>query len=101
MRPERLYLADILDAADSIDRFLIGVDREAFRHDDLRQSAVLASHTNVPWPQAAGLRNMAVHEYFSVDWKIIWTTAAEDIPRLREQIADLVAQSDTGDAETA
>lgn len=42
MRPERLYLVDILTAADAIMRFLEGVSREAFMHDELRQSAVFA-----------------------------------------------------------
>ena len=41
MRREGLYLSDIVDAADAIERFISGVDREAFLRDDLRQSAVL------------------------------------------------------------
>jgi len=41
MRPEVLYLTDIVEAADSIATFLNGVEREAFLTDELRQSAVL------------------------------------------------------------
>jgi uncharacterized protein with HEPN domain len=40
MRPEILYLADIVEAAGAIARFLTGVEREAFLKDELRQSAV-------------------------------------------------------------
>lgn len=41
MRPERLYLVDMLMAADAIMRFLEGMNREAFVHDELRQSAAV------------------------------------------------------------
>ena len=41
MRPEELYLADILQAADAVQRFIQGVERHDFFGDDLRQSAVL------------------------------------------------------------
>jgi len=68
MRPERLYLADIVEAADAIGRFLEGISREAFMQDELRQSAVLQKlivigeaaarlprtftkqHPEIPWP---------------------------------------------------
>jgi uncharacterized protein with HEPN domain len=41
MRSEELYLTDIVDAADAIARFVRGVEREDFCHDELAQSAVL------------------------------------------------------------
>lgn len=41
MRPERLYLTDIVEAAAAINRFLTNVDRQTFMADELRQSAVL------------------------------------------------------------
>lgn len=108
MRPERLYLTEILEAADAIGRFLAPVASEDFLNDELRQSAVLQKfiligeaaarlplafrngHTEIAWANAIGLRNIAVHEYFSVDWSIIWLTAQDDIPTLRAEIAKLL-----------
>ncbi|MFN3919516.1 MAG: hypothetical protein ACK4JF_04420 [Methylohalobius sp.] len=43
MRPERLYLTDIVEAADAIERFLRGISQ-------------------VPWPDIVAFRNIAVHE---------------------------------------
>jgi uncharacterized protein with HEPN domain len=40
MRRERLYLLDILEAADSIREFLNGVEEASFLQDDLLRSAV-------------------------------------------------------------
>ena len=109
MRPEVLYLTDIVEAADAIARFLDDVPRGSFLDDDLRQSAVLQKlavigeaaarlpagfrdrHPDVAWPQAIGLRNVAVHAYFSVDWETIWITAMHDVPNLRSQVAAILA----------
>jgi uncharacterized protein with HEPN domain len=40
MRSEKLYLNDIVEAADAIARFLNDVSRDDFLTDELRQSAV-------------------------------------------------------------
>lgn len=109
MRPEILYLTDMVEAADAIARFLDDVERGAFLNDELRQSAVLqklivigeaaahltaefhARHSNVEWRDVVGFRNFAVHEYFSVNWEIVWLTATQDVPLLRERTAAILA----------
>ncbi|MBC7237941.1 MAG: DUF86 domain-containing protein [Chloroflexi bacterium] len=108
MRPERLYLLDIVAAAEAISRFLHDVEPEQFMRDELRQSAVLQklivigeaaarlpkdftqAHPEIPWGDIAGFRNIAVHEYFAVDWRIVWVTATQDVPMLRQAIARLL-----------
>lgn len=46
MRSERLYLSDIVEAADAIERFLRDLpDEESFYADELHQSAVLQKLT--------------------------------------------------------
>jgi len=45
MRPDTLYLRDIVEAADAIERFLIDVEEGGFRHDEVRQSAVVQKLT--------------------------------------------------------
>ena len=41
MRREELYLTDIVEAADAIQQFLAGVQRDTFLQDELLRSAVL------------------------------------------------------------
>jgi uncharacterized protein with HEPN domain len=41
MRTEKLYLTDIVEAAEAIDRFLHDWERDHFLTDDLHQSAML------------------------------------------------------------
>ena len=40
MRPEKLYLVDILDEADAIQRFIEPISEDEFFRDELRQSGV-------------------------------------------------------------
>ncbi len=109
MRTEALYLDDIVNAADSIARFLNGLEKENFLGDELRQSAVLQKlivigeaasrlsadfrtrHAGIEWPDIVGLRNIAVHQYFGVSWETVWNTATLDVPILHEQIAAILA----------
>ncbi len=109
MRHDQLYLADILQAADAIERFLQGVTEEDFMVDELRQSAVLqklmiigeaaarlspefkAQHPQIEWRDIIAFRNIAVHAYFAVDWRIVWITAIQDAPHLAEQIAEITS----------
>lgn len=123
MRPDNLYLADIVEASDAIARFLADFDEESyFLVDELRQSAVLQKlivigeaaarispevrerHTKVPWADIIGFRNIVVHVYFSVDWSIVWVTATRDVPRLRrqiEQILEIIAVNDEASQDAA
>jgi uncharacterized protein with HEPN domain len=45
----------------------------------------------VPWLDIVGLRNILVHEYFGIHWPLVWQTAVDHAPVLRNQIADILA----------
>ena len=115
MRPEKLYLIDIIDAEDAIQRFCEPVGEEQFLRYELRQSAVLqklivigeaaarlpsdfrGSHKEIEWEDIVGFRNIAVHEYFAILWQIVWNTAIEDVPNLRKKIQTILTDEFQGD----
>ncbi len=108
MRSDALYLADILDAIEAIERFVTGFDEARFLADELVQSAVLQKLSiigeaaaklsdatrdrlpEIPWKEIIGFRNIAVHAYFSVDWRIVLVTVADDLPMLKRFVDVLV-----------
>ena len=108
MRREILYLNDIVEAADALERFTAGRTRDEFEADDLFRSAVIfklivigeaaarvspevrGRHSHVAWQDIVGLRNIAVHGYFSLNLATIWATATQDAPVLRRQIAEIL-----------
>jgi uncharacterized protein with HEPN domain len=33
-----------------------------------------------------GMRNKMIHEYFDVDWDVVWATVKNELPQLKQQI---------------
>jgi uncharacterized protein with HEPN domain len=53
--------------------------------------AVRNQYPEVPWRDLTAPRNLAVHDYFAVEWPLVWTIAREDVPRLGEQFRAILA----------
>ena len=51
-------------------------------------------HGAIEWRTIVGLRNVAVHEYFSVSWTTIWSTCRDDVPLLRAQVEAALQDAD-------
>ncbi len=114
MRREELYLRDIVEAAESVARFISGLDRTAFQQSDLVRSAVAyqlsvigeaaahvqeevrSRHPRVPWPKIVAFRNIIVHAYFGIDWDEVWRAANRECPELKGQIKS-VLEAEFGD----
>ena len=45
---------------------------------------------DVPWKDIVGFRNIAIHAYFSVDWKVVWVAATKDAPALQKMVQDVL-----------
>jgi len=104
MRPDRLFLLDIVEAGDAIVGHIGGRDREALLADRTARAAVLHEltvigeaaarvssetqdrHREIPWPEIVAFRNVVIHEYFGLSWPIIWVTATEDVPDLQAKV---------------
>ena len=107
-RDERLYLSDIVTAIDRILEYT-AAGRQAFLDDRLTQDAVVRNieiigeavrnlsnatrqaNPHVPWSKIVGTRDRVIHGYFRVDLDIIWEVVATELPRLRSQVAALLA----------
>jgi uncharacterized protein with HEPN domain len=110
MRNEKLYLVDIVEAAEAIERFVASLEWDDFLRDDLRQSAVLQKltvigeaaarlpqsfrdqHPEIEWRDIIAFRNILVHSYFSVKLPIIWEAVTQDVPDLREKVVHILTQ---------
>lgn len=107
------YLGHILEAIERIERYTLDMDVVAFLNNLLVQDAVIrnfeiigeasnniekhypefaAEHPELPLAFAYQMRNAIAHGYFKVDFEIVWRTIHRDLPRLAQQVRELVEQ---------
>ena len=46
----------------------------------------------IEWNTLKAVRNILVHEYFGIDYEIIWNSIQTNIPSLKEKIEKSIAQ---------
>ena len=46
----------------------------------------LQDHSEIPWRQMRGMRNIYAHDYDVIDCDTVWETITEEIPALRKRL---------------
>lgn len=103
-----MFLEDILSAMNRIAEYIDGYDLESFKRDYKTVDAVIRNfevlgeasknipleikekYKDVPWNEMYLLRNKVSHEYFGVDYEIIWDVAMNYLPENRNQIEEIL-----------
>jgi uncharacterized protein with HEPN domain len=107
MRSDRERLEDVLEAIERVEKYAAnGKDR--FQADELVQNWIAhhiqiigeacralspgfqKSHTDIPWAEIIGMRNILVHDYFGIDLVEVWKAAERDLPALKSKIETLL-----------
>ncbi len=109
--PDRaiLHLTLIVESIDTIRSYLLGVDREAFLNDRLRQDAVAMNiqiigeaarnltederreSPEIPWARIVGLRHRISHDYRTIDWPTVWGITQSEFDDLRSGARRMLA----------
>ena len=50
------------------------------------------AHTSVPWLVIEKMRHVLVHGYYTISPKKVWETVQEDLPVLKHQLTNLLAE---------
>ena len=107
MKNYKAYLLHIIEETDYLVRQSSSLDYAAFIEDEnLRRGFVRSleiigeavknlpgefkdNHLDVEWKKIAGMRDMLIHHYFGVNYKIVWDVVKNQVPDLKKKIETL------------
>ncbi|MBW6491624.1 MAG: DUF86 domain-containing protein [Lentimicrobium sp.] len=104
-----MYLEDIILAMKRIAEYIEGISFAGFKRDYKTVDAVIRNfevigeaaknipveirdkYPDVPWEEMYLLRNKVSHEYFGIDYEIIWDVALNYLPENQKQIEHILS----------
>ncbi|MBD2392683.1 DUF86 domain-containing protein [Cyanobacterium aponinum FACHB-4101] len=107
MRDDSERIRDIRECIEKIEKYSVRGKKE-FYEDELIQTWIIhnlqiigeasratseefkAKYPQVLWLKIADFRNLLVHEYFRVDLSIVWQIVENELPKLKQQIDDIL-----------
>jgi uncharacterized protein with HEPN domain len=99
-KDDAVYLSHMLDLATEAVEMVKGVSRQQYDVDRKLQLSLAhliqnvgeaarrvsppaqKSMTGIPWKLIIGMRHKVVHDYFDVDFDLVWETASISLPAL-------------------
>jgi uncharacterized protein with HEPN domain len=90
-RDDTVYLHHILDAIGLIEKYIKGMSENEFLANSIKiPDEFRDKHSKLPWGKMTGIRNKIIHEYFNINYAIVWDTVRDDLPSLKKSIKKII-----------
>lgn len=104
------FLEDITESISKILAYTKSFDFETFKSDEKTVDAVIRNleiigeasnkvpeiirkkYPSVPWDEMYRMRNKAIHEYFGVDYEIVWDIIVNYLPNNLSQVKHILQE---------
>jgi uncharacterized protein with HEPN domain len=114
---DELRVRHVLDAIKEIESYLQNVSLEEFisksekRFATIKQLEIIGEacarisptikvkYPEVEWTNIIGFRNISIHEYFGVNFQLVWQITQNDLPVLKEQFSRILAGLENNEME--
>lgn len=106
----KIFLQHILESIAEIERYTKDISEAEFSRSTQIQDAVIRrleiigeaarnipngikkQYDFIPWKKVTGSRDVLIHDYFEVDIESVWETVVKDIPKLKQDIKQLLGK---------
>ncbi len=116
-REPKVYLRDILESIRKIEMYKARLNEITFKEDELVQDGIIRNleiigeavkkmpgsikreSSKLDWRKIAGLRDVLIHCYYTVDLDIVWDIVQNKVPELKAEVLAMMAHLDGQEEE--
>ena len=113
----RLFIEDIIESIKLIEEYMGNTSKKNLGSNQKLKDSIVRrleiigeavknipdnfrkKYPEVPWKKIAGLRDIIIHTYFSIDLDITWDIIKKDLPDLKEKMLKIRAELEDGKKE--
>jgi uncharacterized protein with HEPN domain len=107
---DKIRIRHILDALAEVEKYLSTVSYEEYLSNSEKRFATVKqieivgeacnhlspelkiAHSEIEWKSITGFRNISIHEYFGVNFHLVWEIAKNDLPVLKQQFTKILQE---------